>query len=92
MGLVRGGRMREQEAWLALNMVPHVGPAAFALLLERFERELLDDAALPVAAVFSHGRILFPQNHNAVDLVDRDGDEPRAATWAAQARPRRRIV
>src|SRR3972149_2510480 len=28
--------MQEQEAWLALNMVPHVGPAAFALLLERF--------------------------------------------------------
>jgi DNA processing protein len=28
--------MQEREAWLALNMVPHVGPAAFALLLERF--------------------------------------------------------
>ncbi|MFQ5881114.1 MAG: DNA-processing protein DprA [Candidatus Methylomirabilales bacterium] len=26
--------MQEREAWLALNMVPHVGPAAFALLLE----------------------------------------------------------
>jgi len=28
--------MQEREAWLALNMVPHVGPATFALLLERF--------------------------------------------------------
>src|SRR3972149_1353954 len=27
--------MQEREAWLALNMVPHVGPATFALLLER---------------------------------------------------------
>ncbi len=26
--------MQEREAWLALNMVPHVGPANFALLLE----------------------------------------------------------
>ncbi len=28
--------MQEREAWLALNMVPHVGPAAFALLLGHF--------------------------------------------------------
>jgi DNA processing protein len=28
--------MQEREAWLALNMVPHVGPAIFALLLEHF--------------------------------------------------------
>lgn len=28
--------MEEREAWLALNMVPHVGPAAFRLLLEHF--------------------------------------------------------
>jgi DNA processing protein len=27
--------MEEREAWLALNMVPHVGPATFAVLLER---------------------------------------------------------
>ena len=31
-----GGAMEEREAWLALNMVPHVGPATFAILLERF--------------------------------------------------------
>ena len=31
-----GGAMEEREAWLALNMVPHVGPATFALLLEHF--------------------------------------------------------
>lgn len=28
--------MQEREAWLALNMVPHVGPATFALLIEHF--------------------------------------------------------
>jgi DNA processing protein len=28
--------MQEREAWLALNLVPHVGPATFALLLEHF--------------------------------------------------------
>lgn len=28
--------MQEREAWLALNMVPHVGPAKFALLIEHF--------------------------------------------------------
>ncbi len=28
--------MQEREAWLALNMVPHVGPATFTLLLEHF--------------------------------------------------------
>lgn len=28
--------MEEREAWLALNMVPHVGPATFAVLLEHF--------------------------------------------------------
>ena len=28
--------MEEREAWLALNMVPHVGPATFAILLEHF--------------------------------------------------------
>lgn len=28
--------MQEREAWLALNMVPHVGPTIFALLLEHF--------------------------------------------------------
>lgn len=28
--------MEEREAWLALNMVPHVGPATFGILLEHF--------------------------------------------------------
>lgn len=28
--------MEEREAWLALNMVPHVGPATFAALLDHF--------------------------------------------------------
>ncbi len=28
--------MEEREAWVALNMVPHVGPATFAVLLEHF--------------------------------------------------------
>ncbi|MFQ5847798.1 MAG: DNA-processing protein DprA [Candidatus Methylomirabilales bacterium] len=28
--------MQEREAWLALNMVPHVGPIIFATLLEHF--------------------------------------------------------
>lgn len=28
--------MQEREAWVALNLIPHVGPATFALLLEHF--------------------------------------------------------
>ncbi len=45
--------MEEREAWLALNMVPHVGPATFAILLEHFgtAKRILKASLKALAAV-----------------------------------------